>query len=529
MVPILILPSVRHEAPVEFTAAAQQPPEEADTRLPPDSNGIEVSVASPEDSVQPEPEKAVTREATTENIESLGSQLYEGNKVQAWAEEVNDGSNQSTWSTGKASPNEVQLNGTNSSSPDEPTQPLTADPDHDTNSHSGEILALNGDVADRTSGITDPQPLDADSEDHSVNETTLPTISEHLLKLATTKIWADWMIMVNTSSSDQPIAIYAHSLVLVRSPRLENLMQTDRRPAFGSNVINLYPPREVIPHALDAALRFLYSDSVISEDFPFPKEVTPSDGQARANCLNYILSYWIAAIEFGLPPVAVRAAQLLESFIGWDMAELIMKEAEEISLTMTQTGEMRANIESDYLAVANKLRQVVLRFLSRQFSSQGFRIVPSSTSAASLMRSRFALLEDARLKHNPALASMVFGSMPSSADLSPSSPQSEILPIVSSVEDQVATNILLNLHFADLDFFSKHLQQAPGPESAKLIGNVVSERESRRLKVLSNRTIPNKQRIATSEIWDVAAYREYVQDGHVRRERVGFLLPTKTK
>ena len=462
-------------------------------------------------------------EPTKENVQNLESQPYEPNKVQEWAEEVNDGSNQSTWSNGKEIQVNPRVNGIASSSSQEEMPPPVASESVRQSSQSSapEVATVNGTVEDVSKAVEEPVQTQEATTEPPIEQTALPTISEHLLQLATTKIWADWAIMVN-APGQQPLVTYAHSLVLVRSTRLE----AEMRRAGSTGVINLHPPREILPHALEAALRFLYSDNIVSEDYPFPQDVNARE--ARTNALNYILSYWVAAIEFGLAPVATRALQLLDGFIGWDVAELIVKNAEELKLAVTQMGEEYASSSDDYLGVVARTKKIVLRFLSAYVNPDTFKI--ETVPSPSMLRSRFALLEESRLKHNPALASMVFGSMPSSTDLSPSSPQSEILPAVSSMEDRVASNILLNLDFSDLEYFCAHFQQAKGAVgAAQSIAGIVAEREHRRIKIINNRAIPNKQRIANSAVWNEAGFQESFEDGCLRRERVGFLLPTKAK
>jgi hypothetical protein len=460
----------------------------------------------------------IPAEATQENVQTLGSsQLYESNKVQEWAEEVNDGSNQSTWSVSK------DVNGaTSSSSHEDLPQPVTSDDaDHEQSSRtSAPDLTVNG-VPNPQRASAPSQPKDSVS---CTKQNSFPTITEHLLQLATTKIWSDWILMVNVPGL-QPLATYAHGFVLVRGTRLPALMQQERNINFANNVINLYPPREILPQALEAALRFLYSDTVVSEDFPSPKEATFDNAQARAKFLNYILSYLVAGIELGIPPVTARALQLLEGFVDWDVAELTVKEAEDLIAAALHLAD-EGSRASEYLAIGRVLKHIVLRFLSEHLNAQKLRV--NVTTAPSGVRSRFGFLEDSRLRHNPALAAMVFGSMPSSADLSPSSPQSEVLPMAMSVEEQTLSNVLLNVDFSELEYFHKHLRrEGDGSAGVAFIESVVKEREKRRLQIVSSKAVPNKHRIANSAAWDVAAYREYVEDGTLKRERVGFLLPTK--
>jgi hypothetical protein len=123
---------------------------------------------------------------------------------------------------------------------------------------------------------------------------------------------------------------------------------------------------------------------------------------------------------------------------------------------------------------------------------------------------------------------MVFGSMPTPTESSPVSPKLDTVASVSSPLDRTISHILLNVDYLDLVFFYQQLRQSQdGADSLQLLEQLVSEREKQRLRMVSSRTIPNKNRMANSEVWDIAANREFLDNGELRRERVSFLLPTK--
>ncbi|RMZ89039.1 hypothetical protein DV736_g3733, partial [Chaetothyriales sp. CBS 134916] len=365
-------------------------------------------------------------------------------------------------------------------------------------------------------------PSDRRSSAGSTTTSQIPSLLEHLLHLATSKLWADWVLVVH-SSGLQPLAIYAHGILLMRSMRLNQTMNRQATSQHGGNVINLYPPRSVLPHAFEAALRFLYSDTVLSSEGLFPRPPASDPRTRRGNALDYLLSYWVSGIELGVEPVVTRSAHLLVELLDWDIAEATMKEAVELDSTCWRTGHQRAGVTLDYAAMALQLKQTVLKFLASHINPITFKLHTNLT--LSLIRPRFAAIEDNRARHNPALSSMVFGSMPSSTDLSPSLPQSEI---DRTVEETAASNILFNIDFDGMSFFYRQLEAAHGAGATSFVAKVVEERESRRSKVVSSRAIPNKQRTANSETWDVAGYRELVEGSGLRRERVSFLLPTKS-
>ncbi|ETN43439.1 uncharacterized protein HMPREF1541_02598 [Cyphellophora europaea CBS 101466] len=360
---------------------------------------------------------------------------------------------------------------------------------------------------------------DTISANGSPNASRLASVAEHLLQMSHTKSWADWAVVV-TGGVGPPFVTYAHAIMLLRSPRLRSLMEATvarQVAAPSSNVVNLYAPVPLVPHAFEAALRFLYSDAVLTAESTFP-----TTESARINFLPYILSYWMSGLLLGIDGIVARASMLLSDFVHWDVVELLMKQAEDMTNGVNQkhTGGF-----IDWTNVAAQWKAQALSFCAQQINPQTFRFDDISTS--SLLPSRFANLEERPSKHNPALASMVFGSMPSSTELSPSSPQSEAAPSTSSPQDRAASHILVNVDFRDLVFFYHQSHRTWGDASLELLREVISEREAQRTKIVSNRIVPNKQRMANSSAWDVAAYHEYVQNGELRRERVSFLLPTK--
>jgi hypothetical protein len=350
----------------------------------------------------------------------------------------------------------------------------------------------------------------------SLQSSVWPTVTDHLLQLCTNKTWADWVIAV-TGGKSPAFATYAHGMMLARSPRIRKMMEHQTSSPQG-NVISLVAPMPISPHAFEAALRYLYSDIVLSADSLFP------DGPPeRINFLPYILSYWVSGVALGIDAVVERAVQLLREFLDWDVLEAVIKEADDLS-TGLKKDELR-NFP-DWPNVVTQWKAEALSFCAARMKVQGFILDAESTS--SIVRPRFAALEERPLKHNPALASMVFGSMPTPTESSPVSPKLDTVASVSSPLDRTISHILLNVDYLDLVFFYQQLRQSQdGADSLQLLEQLVSEREKQRLRMVSSRTIPNKNRMANSEVWDIAANREFLDNGELRRERVSFLLPTK--
>ncbi|KAJ9609488.1 hypothetical protein H2200_005815 [Cladophialophora chaetospira] len=357
----------------------------------------------------------------------------------------------------------------------------------------------------------------------------LPSLAEHLLLLNATKEGVDIIIQVNASKT-QPFASYAHSIVLLRSLRLRRLVTRQQQSSnnYAGNVVTLYPARYVMPHAFEAALRYLYSDTVLGKDF-FVQPHSGSDYQTvRVHNLDYLLSYWVSGIELGLEPVSICAERLLNNYLDWDILEITYKYAMELadSPNMANGKNMTG---SDYLVASSTIVKQILQFLALHIDISTFKL--DTTTAHNLIPSRLPQIDDGRPKHNPALAAMVFGSMPSSADMSPSSPQSEILSTQSTFKDTVASNILLNVDFENLFAFNNFIQAPTIRDAAttKLMTDLVNEREIRRQKVHSSR-VSNKDRMAYSAAWEAVGIKESILETNVlHRDRVGFLASTSSK
>jgi hypothetical protein len=354
---------------------------------------------------------------------------------------------------------------------------------------------------------------------------TLPSIAEHLLHLATTKDGVDWGMQVNSPSPmGQPFMTYAHSIILFRSFRLQRLMTRQHANSYGTNIVTLYPPRNVLPHAFEAALRFLYSDTVISKDFFLQQPGTTDIRVHRLHNLEYILSYWISGIELGLEPISARSGKLLSDYLDWDILEVAYKAATEImSSPLSSAGKHM--VGSDYLVAGSSIIQRILQFLASHIDLTNFKL--DAGPAPSVVFPRLPQVDGGRPRTNPALASMVFGSMPTSAEIVPSSPESDVQPVAHTFQDTVSSNILLNLDFDDLARFTAFLQARDIAGSTRIMHDIVEEREARRQKVLNTPSVSNKVRMANSAIWDVVGLREGFANNALTRERVGFLLPTK--
>ena len=143
----------------------------------------------------------------------------------------------------------------------------------------------------------------------------LPSIHEHLLSLASTKQFFDTVIYINhPDTSLQPSEHFSHSLFLCRSEVFAKII-SEFDPSIHPKVINLYPSRNVLSHAFEAALRFLYSDHVLTTQTLMP-QAAYQNRQAKLYTFEYIMSYWIAGVELGLLPIKSRAHEMVQDLIS---------------------------------------------------------------------------------------------------------------------------------------------------------------------------------------------------------------------
>ncbi|KAI1618995.1 hypothetical protein EDD37DRAFT_692390 [Exophiala viscosa] len=364
--------------------------------------------------------------------------------------------------------------------------------------------------------------------------TALIPLHEHLLLLAHTKEGVDYAIQVNPPGV-QPFVAYSHSTMMLRSPRLRKLMQSVQslpNNSYVGNLINLYPASYMVSHAFEAALRFLYSDTVLSNDFFLQAQPGPDFHASRLHNLDYILSYWVAGIELGTEQVCVCAERLLSNFLDWDIIEITYKHALDFGKSPVVTSGKNMT-GAEYLIASNTIIRMILRFLAARMNIGSFKLNVDSVSIH--FAPRLPQLDDGRPRHNPTLASMVFGSMPSSAGMSTASPspQSEIIPNHTTFRDTVASNILLNLDFEHLCFFKSAVRTENSVDDKvfnPILAAIVNERESRRLRVFNARSFSTKDRMANQTAWDPVGWREYVEeDGWIHRDRVGYLHRPQSK
>ena len=250
---------------------------------------------------------------------------------------------------------------------------------------------VNGSKSSR-SILADPPPL-------------LP-IHEYLNYLSSSKEYSDTVIQLNQANKAyQPSLHTAHSLFLMRSDRLSKITQ-EYDQTLQSKVIHLYPARNVLPHAFEAAVRFFYADYVLTSQSLFP-QTSLIEPHVRAQGFEYILSYWISGVELGLTPVKTRAFELMKEILDINMAEIVAKESRDLRSSIG--GLSTKSTQDDVKEIAD----ILSRFLAQMISSRVKDFKFTNDFAGNVLQPRFLDLDQ-----RPPLSGVVFGSLPNQ----PSSP-----------------------------------------------------------------------------------------------------------
>ena len=448
----------------------------------------------------------------------------------------------------------------------------------DGNQPNGHVPGSRGSF---NSSTLDYWPLPADPEEHAV-----PTVSEQLSRLFITGEWSDWSIEISSPVANRDSVSYlAHGILMARSPVLRREMHRKIFSHRMERVIVISPDWYIQPQAFEAVVRYLYTESLLTMQevkqmscIGAPEEGLPT----QAYLHSVVLSYWMTGLILKLPLIVDRAVQLIQETLDWDVLELAFQQAlilEEsasspsVDLPITQpntpgsSGAVTASASSlrnisrssfrpsdhslpaTYLSatrsyrypdinamMSTEIKKLVYQFISQRVDMSTFETdVPSTTG---ILRSYLPNIHEysntSRYNFNPALASIRFGDMPPAENETPPATAQWEIPRSTA---KVTSAILLNLNYADLREFCLVLKATTELSNDKLcewIRTLVEEREKRRRKVLSSKTVSNSQRLSQKQVWNVVGWEEYLHitddpaaQWEIRQKWTGFTLPTR--
>ncbi|KAE8453630.1 hypothetical protein EG329_009141 [Mollisiaceae sp. DMI_Dod_QoI] len=313
-----------------------------------------------------------------------------------------------------------------------------------------------------------------------------------------------------------PVRVPGHNLMFARSPTLKLLMTAQARDSNSDGLT-------VRTLLLESDDRFLRSDgfwmaiqrlygcpllefgpittlNVQHAAFSGPMPGAPQDR------FDLALGYAAAGSLLQIPPVIARGAEIAAHLVNWFTVEKALDFALDGGLdaqwTLNSQGE-QPRPTSTYGPAVNVLIHNALNFIITAFPA-GLEL---DTSAPEPIRNRrLPFIQDIRgAGQNPRLSFIKFGDHPSE-DMRSTNTHSIAFTL---------SKILLNLPFHLLKYVleSSRLGNVQGWATAalraKIMHQVVEEREKRRLKVLSS-YVPNVDRKTNFREWEVVGWQEGV-------------------
>jgi hypothetical protein len=425
-----------------------------------------------------------------------------------------------------------------------------------------------------------PEYLPAASD---AEEDVVPCISDHLTRLFITKEWSDWSIEVTSPGTHlDPVSYLGHGILLARSPTLRKEMQRTLFSQRMEHVIVISPDWYIQPQGFEAVMRYLYMESLLTvQEVEQMSHIAASEDvmPVRDYQHSVILSYWMTGLILKLPLVVDRAVQIFQETLDWDILELALQQGLVLeerafnssgNLLNTQPNtpgssaaasasaaslpnlsfspshhffpSANVNATRDYryphvnAVMSREIKSIVFKFISQRVDMSNFET--DALSATSILTSYLPEIHEytntSRYNFNPALATIRFGDMPPAEnEATPATAQWAI----SRSSAKVPLAILLNLKYADLREFCLVLKSTADAASDKIcewIQKLIAERENRRRKVLSSKTISNSQRLSEKQTWNVVGCEEYVHvtdepvhDWEICQKWTGFTLPAR--
>jgi hypothetical protein len=422
---------------------------------------------------------------------------------------------------------------------------------------------------------------------HDHGESLEPTLLTHLTSLFATKEWADWSIEVSSPVTDRDhVGYLAHGMLIARSPTLRQEMRRHLLSHRMERVIIISPDRYIHPQAFEAVLRYLYTGHLLTKpevEQTFTISGHENERLTREYRHDVVLSYWMAGLILGLRHVVHQAVKLVCEIMSWDILELTFYQAEKLGectfkttaeLSNTHSGTpggstadsasaaspveiLRSpfSLSSDFIPTARsdatssyrypainammsqKLKSIVYEFICQRVDVSRFETEePSTTILESYLPETREYSNSSSYKSNPALAAIRFGSMPlAEEDITLAKDPSATL----RNSGHATSAILLNLRYVDLYEFclilKKMVRAQPAAGSLhEWIQQVIAERERRRRKVLTSKTVSNQERLSKEHTWNVVGWEEYIEatddliaGWELRRKWTGFTFPAR--
>jgi len=391
-------------------------------------------------------------------------------------------------------------------------------------SPEGAAFATNGTIASHSQSPSKAHfgevlPTSEHGEEHAIpyqNGSALPAehIEQSPFELASylstqfgNPEFADFILQIRSPESIL-VSMPVHGIVVVRSPIIAEAIRRSPAPSHRSrdarrlvDVLALDPfaSRE----SLEEAVKVLYGAPLISAPTflyglsPYMYEgdqVSPSNDAGRR--MRQVLSYIAAARTLQMPSMQARGIEIARMLLRWDTVDQVLQYALQANLGSRSRADS-PDTEDPFVAM---LINYALEFIAFTFpvDFRLYSIAPEFKETPRLP----PLVEPRQSTHNPRLSKIRFGDAP---------PEDELQPSHATV---VLSTILLSLPLPLIERLFNHratANQIGWTGAAKILRDVVNERENRRKKVSRGQLKPAQEGTMSAVLLSNVYLEEHVE------------------
>lgn len=330
--------------------------------------------------------------------------------------------------------------------------------------------------------------------------------------------FADFVLQIRSPESAL-VSIPVHGIVVVRSPVIAEAVRRSPAPTHRSRdarrlidvmALDPYATRE----SLEEAVKVLYGAPLLSAQsflyglgpYMYESNSMSPTNEARRR-MQQVLSYIAAAKTLQIPSMQARGVEIARLLLRWDTVDQVLRYGLQASSARIET------VDAEDLFIATLLNYAV-EHMAYTFPVD-FRLYTIAPEFQDVPRLP-VLLETRPPTHNPRLSKIRFGDAPPEDDLTPTH------------VDRVLSTILLSLPSPVLERLFNHratANQIGWTGAAKLLGDVVVERENRRQKALRGALKPAQDGLVPAALLENMYTEEHVESSAVHPS--GYRLATK--
>jgi hypothetical protein len=318
--------------------------------------------------------------------------------------------------------------------------------------------------------------------------------------------FADFILQIRSPESIL-VSVPVHGIVVVRSPVIAEAVRRSPAPSHRSrdarrliDVLALDP--FTTGESLQEAVRVLYGAPLLSAQsflyglapYMYENDQAVPSNDARQR-MRQVLSYIAAARTLQIPIMQARGVEIARMLLRWDTVEQVLQYTLQASSVSRVRGE-GTDAEDPFISM---LLNHALEFVAFTFpvDFKLYTIAPEFPDAPRLP----TLVEARHATHNPRLSKIRFGDAPPEDDHHP-----------SHVTVTLST-ILLSLPLQLVERLFNHRATASqlGWNGAKILQDVVNERESRRQKASRGQLKPNQDGNIPSGLLNNVYLEEFVE------------------